>query len=72
MKIDGLDQTHPTHVDGAPDISKVFLPKSFVGVERLSYVLKSLSKAFNAVNSSRVSLLGGRANLKKEKKCIFQ
>ena len=45
----------------------IYVPKSFVGVERLSYVLKSLSNAFSAVNSSRVSLLGGRANLKRKK-----
>ena len=47
---------------------ELYIPKSFVGVERLSYVLKSLSNAFSAVNSSRVSLLGGRANLKRKGK----
>ena len=34
---------------------ELFLPKSFVGVERLSYFLNNTSRAFNAVKSSRLS-----------------
>ena len=37
------------------NLAHEILPKSFVGVERLSYLLKSLSRAFNAVKSSRLS-----------------